>query len=130
MRAVGGIARARSGSPFEDEVGFCRALRVGDRLLVAGTAPVWPDGTVSDDPSVQTARCFEIVAGALSELGAGLSQVVRTRLYIVDRDDAEAVGQVHARLFGANPPVATMVVVAGLLDERWRVEVEAEAIAL
>jgi enamine deaminase RidA (YjgF/YER057c/UK114 family) len=119
--------RVTSGSPFEAKFGFCRALRTDDRVLVAGTAPIWPDGAVDPDPGAQARRCFEIIAGALRELGLDLSKVVRTRMFLVDAADAEAVGAAHAEAFGAHPPVATMVVVAALLDPRWRVEIEAEA---
>ncbi|HZV50062.1 MAG TPA: RidA family protein [Candidatus Dormibacteraeota bacterium] len=120
--------RVTSGSPFEERIGFCRALRVGDRVLVAGTAPIWPHGEVDPDPGAQARRCFEIIARSLRELGADLADVVRTRMFLVDAADAEAVGAVHGEVFGSHRPVATMVVVAGLLDPRWRVEVEAEAV--
>jgi enamine deaminase RidA (YjgF/YER057c/UK114 family) len=117
-----------SGSPFEPVIGFSRAVRVGDRVLVSGTAPVWPDGSCDPDPEVQARRCFEIILAALAEAGAGPEHVVRTRTYLTDAADAEAVGRVHGELFGAVRPAATMVVVAGLLDPRWRVEIEAEAL--
>ncbi len=120
--------RARSGSPFEDTIGFSRAVRVGPRCLVSGTGPVWPDGSCPDDAEVQARRCFEIIAAALGQLGAGLSDVVRTRMFLVDAGDAEAVGRVHADLCGEARPAATMIVIAGLLDPRWRVEIEAEAV--
>lgn len=120
--------RARSGSPFEDAIGFSRAIRAGDRVLVSGTAPVWPDGSCDPDPAGQAGRCLEIVAAALAELGAGLGDVVRTRVYLVDAADAPAVAAVHGAAFAAARPAATMVVVAGLLDPRWRVEIEAEAV--
>jgi enamine deaminase RidA (YjgF/YER057c/UK114 family) len=116
-----------SGSPFEPRVGFSRALRIGGRVLVAGTAPVWPDGTCDPDPEAQARRCLEIVAAALAEAGATPADVVRTRMFITDAADAEAVGRAHAELFADVRPVATMVVVAGLLDPRWKVEIEAEA---
>ena len=119
--------RVVSGSPWEPKIGFSRALRVDDRVLVSGTAPVWPDGSCPDDVTVQTRRCFEIVAEALAQAGASLGDVVRTRMYIVSADDAQAVGAVHGELFGEVRPAATMVVVKALLDPRWKVEVEAEA---
>ncbi len=119
--------RVQSGSPFEQEYGFCRALRVGSHAFVAGTAPIWPDGRVDPDAGVQMRRCIEIVHAALTELGATLENVVRTRMFIVDPADAHAVGAVHGELFAARPPVATMVVVAGLLDPRWRIELEVDA---
>lgn len=121
--------RASSGSPFEATIGFSRAVRVGDRVLVSGTAPVWPDGSCDPDPAAQARRCVEIVGEALAELGADLSDVVRTRVFLTDAGDADAVSAVHGEAFGAARPAATMVVVVGLLDPRWRVEIEAEAIA-
>ncbi len=121
-------ARASSGSPYEAPIGFSRALRVGDRVVVAGTAPVWPDGEVDPDPEAQAARCLEIVVEALATLGATPADVVRTRMYLTDPSDWEAVGRAHGRVFGEVRPAATMVVVAALLDPRWRVEIEAEAV--
>ncbi len=120
--------RVRSGSPFEEPIGFCRAIRVGNQVLVSGTAPVWPDGTCDPDPERQAARCFEIITAALTELGARSDQVVRTRMYIVNPADWDAIGRAHGAAFRASPPASTMVVVRSLLDKRWKVEVEAEAI--
>jgi len=120
--------RVHSGSPYEPRYGFCRALRVGDRVEVAGTAPIWPDGACPDDAALQTRRCLDIIVAALAELGAGPEDVVRTRMYITDAAYADAVGTVHGEVFAGAHPVATMVVVAGLLDPRWRVEIEAEAL--
>jgi enamine deaminase RidA (YjgF/YER057c/UK114 family) len=121
--------RVSSGSPFEAAYGFSRALRVGERVLAAGTAPIWSDGSCDPDPAVQARRCFDIIGAALAELGCDLSHVVRTRMYIVDPADSDAVGQVHGEVFRDTRPVATMVVVAGLLDSRWKVEIEAEAVS-
>ena len=121
--------RAGSGSPFEGPIGFSRALRAGDRVLVSGTGPVWPDGSCDPDPYVQACRCFEIALAALDELGGSAGDVVHTRMYLLDPADWEAVGRAHGALFEAVRPAATMVVVAGLLDARWRVEVEVEAVA-
>ncbi|HEY8451060.1 MAG: RidA family protein [Micromonosporaceae bacterium] len=118
----------RSGSPYEATIGFSRAVRVGDVIHVSGTAPVWPDGHCDPDPEVQADRCFEIIAGALAGLGATLDDVVRTRMYITDPAVADAVGRAHARAVGRVGPAATMVVVAGLLDPRWVVEIEADAV--
>jgi enamine deaminase RidA (YjgF/YER057c/UK114 family) len=117
-----------SGSPFEATIGFSRAVRVGDRVVVSGTAPVWPDGSCPPDPGLQAQRCFEIVGAALTELGASFADVVRTRMFITAAADAEAVGNAHAERFSGARPAATMVVVAALLDPRWKVEVEAEAV--
>lgn len=120
--------RVRSGSPWEERFGFCRALRVGDRVLVSGTAPIWPDGSCDPDPSAQARRCLEIIVEAIREAGGGPEHVVRTRMFVTSATVADAVGRAHAEVFGDTPPVSTMVVVAGLLDPRWQVELEAEAI--
>ncbi len=117
-----------SGSPYEATIGFSRAVRLGDRVLVSGTAPIWPDGSCDPDPAAQARRCFEIIIEALAEAGAGPRDVVRTRMFIVDRADSEAIGAVHGEFFGDVRPAATMVLVAGLIDERWKVEIEAEAV--
>ena len=119
---------ARSGSPFEAPIGFSRAVRVGRTVAVSGTAPVWPDGSVDPDPAVQARRCWEIALTALAELGGSVGDVVRTRQYVVDAAYGEAVGAVHGEVFGEVRPASTMVVVAGLLDPRWKVEVEIDAI--
>ena len=119
--------RVSSGSPYEPVIGFSRAIRIGDRVLVSGTAPIRPDGTVDPNPATQMRLCLEIVGAALAEAGAALTDVVRTRTYLVDAADAEAVGGVHGEVFGGTRPASTMVVVAGLLDPRWKVEVEVEA---
>ena len=120
--------RASSGSPWEEKVGFSRAVRVDDRVLVSGTAPIWPDGSCEPGAEAQARRCFEIIAAALEEVGAEMGHVVRTRMFITEAADAEAVGSVHSSFFSETRPSATMVVVAGLLDPRWRVEIEAEAL--
>jgi enamine deaminase RidA (YjgF/YER057c/UK114 family) len=117
-----------SGSPFEPKVGFSRAVRVGDRVLVSGTAPVWPDGSCDPDAEAQAKRCLEIIVEALREAGAGPEHVVRTRMYLVDAADQDAVGRAHHAVFADVRPAATMIVVAGLLDPRWKVEIEAEAV--
>ncbi len=120
--------RITSNSPFEATIGFSRAVRVGERVLVSGTAPVFADGSCPDDAGAQARRCLEIISIALMEAGADLAAVVRTRMYLIDPIDADAVGAEHKRAFGAVRPAATMVVVAGLLDPRWKVEIEAEAL--
>ena len=119
---------ARSGSPYEETIGFSRAVRVGSTIAVSGTAPVWPDGHVDPDPTVQARRCWEIAVAALTELGGRVEDVVRTRQYVVRADVADAVGAVHGEVFGSVRPASTMIVVAGLLDPRWLVEVELDAL--
>jgi enamine deaminase RidA (YjgF/YER057c/UK114 family) len=113
---------------FEPRYGFSRAVRVGDRVLVAGTAPIWPDGEVDPDPRMQARRCLEIMTTALAEAGGDPTQVVRTRMYITDARHADEVGEAHGEVFGEIRPASTMVVVHGLLDPRWMVEMELEAV--
>jgi enamine deaminase RidA (YjgF/YER057c/UK114 family) len=120
--------RVSSGSPFEPTIGFSRALRVDGRVLVSGTGPVWPDGSCPDDAGRQARRCLEIIAVALQEAGASLQHVVRTRMYLTSPDDVDAVSAIHGETFADIRPAATMVIVAGLVDSRWRVEIEAEAV--
>jgi enamine deaminase RidA (YjgF/YER057c/UK114 family) len=120
--------RIASGSPFEKTIGFSRAMRVGNRVIVAGTAPIWLDGSCDPDPEVQARRCLEIITTALAEAGAGPEHVIRTRQYLTDPGDADAVGRAHGAMFAEVRPASTMIVVAALLDPRWKVEIEAEAI--
>ncbi|HEX6947843.1 MAG TPA: RidA family protein [Acidimicrobiia bacterium] len=117
-----------SGSPYEPKIGFSRAVRIGDRVLVAGTAPVWPDGSVDPDPAAQARRCLEIMITALAEAGGRPEDVVRTRMFLTDAKYADAVGAVHGEVFSEIRPASTMVVVGGLLDPRWVVEMELEAV--
>jgi enamine deaminase RidA (YjgF/YER057c/UK114 family) len=117
-----------SGSPFEPRYGFSRAVRIGDRVLVAGTAPIWPDDFVDPDPAQQARRCIEIMLGALEEAGGARGDVVRTRMYITDPAHADVVGAAHGEFFSEIRPAATMVVVDALLDPRWHVEMELEAL--
>ncbi|GIL36982.1 RidA family protein [Phycicoccus sp. DTK01] len=121
-------SRASSGSPYEATVGFARAVRVGDHVAVSGTAPIGENGQVSKDAGQQTRRCWEIALGALAELGGRPEDVVRTRHYVTDLDVVDAVSAVHGEIFGDIRPASTMVRVAGLIDERWLVEVELDAI--
>jgi enamine deaminase RidA (YjgF/YER057c/UK114 family) len=103
-------------------------VRSGRRILVSGTAPIGPDGrTVAGDAEAQARRCFDVIRAAIEALGGRTEGVVRTRMYLVDPADADAVGRAHAAALGARRPAATMVVVKALLDPAWRVEIEAEA---
>jgi enamine deaminase RidA (YjgF/YER057c/UK114 family) len=120
--------RVSSGSPYEPTIGFSRALRVGDRVWVSGTGPVWPDGSCPEDAGQQARRCLEIIGAALAEAGAAVEDIVRTRMFLTSVHDADAVAAVHGELFAEVLPAATMVVAAALLDPRWKVEIEAEAL--
>src|SRR5215218_6101842 len=101
--------RISSGSPWEERFGYCRAIRVGNRVLVSGTAPIWPDGSCDPDPAAQARRCLEIIVNALREAGAGPEHVVRTRMFVTSAEIGEAVGRAHAEVFGDDPPASTMV---------------------
>jgi enamine deaminase RidA (YjgF/YER057c/UK114 family) len=119
-----------SGSAFEERVGYSRAVRVGNRVLVAGTAPIMPDD--ADPPTgayEQATVCLQIIERALHEAGAKLDEVVRTRIYVSDAGSIGEVGRAHAAAFGKARP-ATTGIVAQLLDPRWLVEIEAEAVIL
>jgi enamine deaminase RidA (YjgF/YER057c/UK114 family) len=116
-------------SPFEALYGFSRAVRVGDRIFVSGTAPVEENGTSTPGHvAAQARRCLAIILQAIEELGGSASDVVRTRMYLVDPADADLVGAVHSEVFDDVRPTATMVVVKALLRDEWRVEIEAEAL--
>lgn len=119
---------ASSGSPYEATIGFSRATRVGTHIAVSGIAPIWPDGGLVLDAHAQARRCWEIAIAALEELGGTVADVVRTRQYITHADSADPVSQAHGEVFGHIRPASTMVIVAGLLDPRWLVEVELDAI--
>jgi enamine deaminase RidA (YjgF/YER057c/UK114 family) len=117
-----------SGSPYERTVGYCRAVRIGANVFVAGTAPILPGNETPEGPYAQARRCFEIIEQALSEAGSGLEHVVRTRVYLVSRDDFEEVARAHGELFADIRPVNTTVVVKELMDPRWLVEIEVQAV--
>jgi enamine deaminase RidA (YjgF/YER057c/UK114 family) len=116
-----------SGSPYEPTIGFSRAVRVGNQVFVSGTAPVWPDGHVDPDPLTQARRVWEIALAALAQAGGAPENVVRTRQFITGPDIADPAGKAHGEIFGDIRPASTMVV-AQLLDERWVIEVELDAV--
>ena len=121
--------RTHGSSPYEAAYGFSRAIRAGARILVSGTAPVEADGSSTPgDAAAQARRCFAIILKAIEELGGSAADVVRTRMFIVDSTDADAIGAVHGEVFAEVRPAATMVVVKALLRAEWRVEIEAEAL--
>ena len=121
--------RAFTGSPFEARFGFARAVREGNRIIVAGTGPVEDDGSSTQgDAAAQAERCCILILRAIEELGGTAADVVRTRMFLTDFGDQEAVGEVHARFFGEARPAATMVGASWLCRKEWKVEIEAEAI--
>ena len=104
-------------------------MRVGERIFIAGTAPVEADGgSTPGNADTQARRCFAIIVRAIEDLGGSIENIVRTRMLITNAADADAVGAVHGELFRDIRPAATMVVVAALLRPEWRAEIEAEAV--
>ena len=122
--------RTFGGAPWEEKVGYCRALRAGNTIYVTGTAPVEPDGSVHapGDGYLQARRCIEIIERALVELGASLEDVVRTRMFVTDISRWEAFGRAHREAFGENPPTTSMVEVSSLIHSEMLIEIEAEAV--
>lgn len=126
---MGERRRTPPGSPFEEDVGFCRAMRVGDRILVSGTAPIEDNGSPTPgDAGAQADRCFRLIVDRIEELGGRVEDVVRVRMFVVDMADADAVSAAHGRWMKAARPTATLVAVSALYLPEWRVEIEAEAV--
>jgi enamine deaminase RidA (YjgF/YER057c/UK114 family) len=117
-----------SGSPFEAVMGYSRAVRVGNSVSISGTAPQWPDGHVDPDVEIQARRCFEIIGDALERAGARFDDVVRTRIFLVDAADFDAVAKVHGEVFVQIRPANSTIVVAALLNAAWHMEIEVDAI--
>ncbi len=125
-----GRRHVSTGSPYEPMLGISRAVRVGQIVVVAGTAPLGPDGQTvrKGDPAAQARRCLEIIREALEGLGATLSDVVRTRILLTRIEDWEIVGRVHGEFFGQIRPVTTVMQVSRFVDPDWLVEIEADAV--
>lgn len=119
-----------SGTAWGEIVGYSHAVRHGALIHVAGTTAALPDGGVvgEDDPGAQTTEVLRRISAALNELGAELTDVVRTRIFVTDIDDWEAIGRAHARVFGDVRPAATMVEVSRLIAPDLLVEIEADAV--
>jgi enamine deaminase RidA (YjgF/YER057c/UK114 family) len=118
-----------TGSPFEQALGYSRAVRIGDRVFVAGCAPIMDDG--ADPPSDsydQAKRCVERIEEALEAAGGSLADVVRTRAYLTPAADFDEFGRAHGEAFSEIRPANTTVIVAALVDPRWLLEIEAEAV--
>jgi len=119
-----------SGAAFEKRVGYSRAVRIGDRVWVSGTAPIMPDDAdPPDTPYDQAKVCLGIIERALEEAGSSLDDVVRTRIYVTEASFIDDVGRAHGEAFARARP-ATTGIVTQLLDPRWLVEIEAEAVIL
>lgn len=118
-----------SGSPYEEQFGFSRAVRVGNRIIVAGTGPIEPDGSTTKGGAAEQAdRCCALIVAAIEDLGGSAADVVRTRMLLTHPADQDEVGTVHSGWFGKTRPAATMAGVAWLCRPEWRVEIEAEAV--
>ncbi len=121
--------RITSGGAYEAGFGYCRAVRVGNNVYVAGTAPAMPDGADPPPDSYgQARRCWEIIGAALSDAGATFADVVRTRMYITPQADFDEVGRAHGEIFRDIRPVNTTVIIAGLIDPRWHLEIDVDAV--
>ncbi len=117
--------RAFSGAPWEERVGYCRAVRAGNHIYVTGTTAV---GALDGDGYAQARRCLEIISRALQDLGAAMSDVVRTRMFVTDISRWEEYGRAHREVFSAHPPATTMVEVKALIDPKMLIEIEADAV--
>ena len=122
--------RVSSGAPWEEEVGYCRALRAGAQIFVSGTAPVAPDGSTfaPGDAYAQAKRCLEIALAALAQLGAGAPDVVRTRMFVTDISRWQEFGRAHGEVFRDHRPATSMVEVRALIDPEMLIEIEMEAL--
>ncbi|NEP17434.1 MAG: RidA family protein [Leptolyngbya sp. SIO4C1] len=125
------LRRHFTGTRWETAVGYCRAVRAGNLIFVSGTAPVSEDGGTYApyDGYAQARRCFEIVQQALAALEADLADVVRTRMFVTDLDQFEAITRAHREFFGEHPPASTLVEVKGLVNPDMVIEVEVDAVA-
>ena len=122
--------RIGSGAPWEPVFGYCRVVRAGNIVAVSGSAAVGPDGEVvgEGDMFAQAARCLEVVGDALKKAGASFDDVVRTRVFVTDISQWEAVAKAHGAVFGDARPATSLIGVAGLIDPRMLVEIEADAV--
>jgi enamine deaminase RidA (YjgF/YER057c/UK114 family) len=116
-------------APLESVVGYSRAVRVGDDVFVSGTAPIPADGSEPPPDAYRQARlCLQIIAGALERAGARLDDVVRTRIYLTDAAHFDGIARAHGEVFRDIRPATAGLVVKALLDPRWLVEIEADAL--
>lgn len=115
-------------SPFEEEVGFTRAIRAGSIIAVSGTVGVEADGSVAEDAGAQADRCFALIREHIEQLGGHMGDVVRIRMFVTDIKDADTVSAAFSRALKATRPTGTLVAISGLADPRWKVEIEADAI--
>ena len=122
--------RIKSGAPWEPVMGYCRAVRAGRIVAVSGSAAIDADGKLvgKGDMYEQSRQCIRVISKALETAGCTLIDVVRTRTYVTDIDQWEAVARAHSDVFGAAPPATTLVEVTRLIDPDMLVEIEADAV--
>ncbi len=122
--------RSFSGAEWEKQVSYCRAIRAQNQVAVTGTVALTPEGAphAIGDGYAQAIRCFEIIQKALKEVGSGLDQVYRTRMYVTDISRWEEFGRAHGEVFRNNPPATTMVEVTALIRPEFLIEIEADAL--
>jgi enamine deaminase RidA (YjgF/YER057c/UK114 family) len=125
-----GRTHASTGSPWEPRIGYSRAIRTGDTITVSGTVGVLPDGTYPKGGAAQARRAFDLIFAALEALGGKRTDVVRTRMFVTDIGEFDAIGAVHGELFREVRPAATMVEVSKLVDADARIEIEVDAIVV
>lgn len=124
------MQRVWSGSPFEEKAGYCRAVRSGNHIWVAATAPFLDDGSIAGvgDMKAQTTRCLEIIAEAVAELGSDISHVTATRMFVTDITRTAELSEAHREFFADHPPAASLVEVSALVHPDLLIEIEAEAV--
>lgn len=123
------IARHASGAPWEDQVGYCRAVKAGPFIHISGTAPINPDGScfAPGDVEAQTAKCLDLIGDALGRFGARYADVMRTRLFVRNAEDWPAIGRAHRAVFAEHPPATSLIEIARLIDPDMLIEIEADA---
>lgn len=119
-----------SGAPWEDVVGYCRAVRIGNTIEVSGTAPVKEGKVHGNTPYEQAIACLEIIKETLQKAGASMNDVVRTRMYVTNIIHWEEFARAHARYFKDVKPATTMVEVSALIDSNMMIEIEATAVLI
>ena len=115
-------------SPFEEQAGFTRALRIHNRIAVSGTVGVEADGSVAPAAGAQADRCFALIRQHVEHLGGRMEDVIRVRMFVTDIADADAVTAAFTRALGHVRPTGTLVAIAALYRPEWKVEIEAEAV--
>ena len=120
-----------SGSPYEPQIGFSRAVRIGPFVAVSGTTPIAPDGSVAapGDMYGQTKRCLEIISQAIAQAGLSMDSVIRTRVMLTDMSRWKEAAKAHGEVFGKIKPASTFVEIKGLVEPGWLVEIEADCVA-